>query len=168
MDISHEQVITYDPAWTDAYTAEAEKLKSVFNDSLLTIEHIGSTSVPELASKPIIDIAVVIEKHEDADSFIEPLKQLGYLYDQPASSNERHFFRKGDPTRYHLSVCYQSRGSFLKRQILFRDWLRSHPEDRDTYEKLKLQLIEQDPSGTNTYISGKSDLIQEILKKAGM
>ncbi len=167
MDSSRGQIVEYDPAWESAYAVEAEELKSTLGDSLVSIEHIGSTSIPRLAAKPIIDIAALIGRHEDAEKWIEPLRRIGYTYDQPASSGERHFFRKGSPTRFHLSVCYQSRGGFLRRQILFRDWLRTHQEDRERYQALKRQLIEHDPTGGGAYIEGKSDFIREILQKGG-
>jgi GrpB-like predicted nucleotidyltransferase (UPF0157 family) len=171
MDTSHERIVPYDPSWVAIYQAESEKLKPIFGDSLVGIEHIGSTSVPELASKPIVDIAVLIKTHTEADAHIEPLAALGYTFDaklhQNTVSPERHFFRKGSPTQLHLSIAYTNRAKFWPRQIMFRDWLRSHSADREQYETLKKQLMQEDPSGTNSYIGGKSDFIQGILQKAG-
>src|SRR5688572_26936897 len=137
VDTSHENILPYDPAWISAYEAEAEKIKSVFGNSLLGIEHIGSTSVPGLVSKPIIDIAVLIVSYNDADNFLPALAEIGYHLDAEVHAKsptpERHFFRKGTPTQYHLSIAYTDRGSFWKRQLAFRDHLRTHPEDRDRY-----------------------------------
>ncbi|OGI73887.1 hypothetical protein A2737_01615 [Candidatus Nomurabacteria bacterium RIFCSPHIGHO2_01_FULL_41_71] len=169
-DSSHELIAPYNPEWIDMYEAEAAKLKEVFGDDLLGIEHIGSTSVPSLPAKPIIDIMVLIDSHENATKFIPELEKIGYPFD-PAShtdkSTERHLFRKGNPTQYHLSIAYESRGGFWKRQLAFRDYLRNHPEDRDKYAALKLELIKKDPTGKDTYIGGKTDLINEILDKSG-
>lgn len=171
MDSSHQQIISYDPNWIEIYNTEAQKLKEVFGDSLLGIEHIGSTSVPGLASKPIIDIAVLIENHEDAEKFISALAEIGYIFDEGLHMKtefpERHLFRKGSPTSSHLSIAYADKGSFWKRQLAFRDYLRTHPKDRDRYATLKQKLIQEDPTGQNGYISGKTELINEILDKTG-
>lgn len=77
------------------------------------------------------------------------------------------FFRKGNPTEFHLSVTYEDRGSFLERQLLFRDYLRTNNTDRDEYASLKKDLIKQDPTGLNSYIENKTDFVMKILKKAG-
>lgn len=169
-DSSHQQVVMYNPEWIDLYEAEATKLKELFGGDLLGIEHIGSTSVPGLSAKPIIDLMVLIDSYKNIDKFIPKLQELGYLFD-PAShtdnSTERHLFRKGNPTQYHLSIAYADRGSFWKRQLAFRDYLREHPEERDRYAVLKQELIKEDPTGKDSYIGGKTDLVNEMLDKSG-
>ncbi len=171
MNSSHEKILESDPKWAEAYAEEAEKLRPVFGESLVEIEHIGSTSIPGLAAKPIVDIAVLIKNHEEADNFIEPLLALGYKFDREMHEKtefpERHFFRKSEPTQFHLSIAYADKAKFWPRQILFRDYLRSHPEDRDRYGELKKKLLEADPTGVGSYISGKTEFVQEILNKAG-
>ncbi len=169
-DSSHEQVVPYNPEWSDLYEAEAVKLREVFGNELLGIEHIGSTSVPGLAAKPIIDLMVLIDNHENAEKFIPKLQELGYPFDPTsptAQSTERHLFRKGNPTQYHLSIAYADRGSFWKRQLAFRDYLREHPEERDRYAALKQELIKKDPTGKGSYIQGKTDLVNEMLDRSG-
>lgn len=136
----------------------------------MAIEHIGSTSIPGLSSKPIIDIMVLIDNHENAEKFIPKLSEIGYPFDSNShtdKSTERHLFRKGKPTEFHLSIAYANRGGFWKRQLAFRDYLRSHPEDVQRYEKLKKDLIKKDPTGKGEYISGKTDFVNEILDKSG-
>lgn len=168
-DSSHENVVPYNPKWIRLYEAEAEKLKEVFGDELLGIEHIGSTAVLGLPAKPIIDIMILIDSHENAEKFIPKLHELGYPFDPTShtdKSTERHLFRKGNPTQYHLSIAYADRGSFWKRQLAFRDYLREHPEEKDKYAQLKLNLIQKDPTGKNEYIGGKTDLINEMLDKS--
>jgi GrpB-like predicted nucleotidyltransferase (UPF0157 family) len=160
---SHEKIVPYNPEWASQYENEAEKLKTVFGDSLLGIEHIGSTSVVGLDSKPIIDIMVLVANSTEADRFILPLAELGYPFDTEVQSQiefpERHLFRKGNPTQFHLSIAYADKGSFWKRQLAFRDYLREHPEERDRYAELKQNLIKEDPSGQDEYIAGKTELI---------
>jgi len=169
-DTSHKQIVPYNPEWIDFYNIEARKLKGVFGDGLLGIEHIGSTSVPGLPAKPIIDMMILIDNHKNAENFIPKLKNLGYNFDPNAhtdKSTERHLLRKGKPTQFHLSIAYESRGCFWKRQLAFRDYLRKHPNERDRYAKLKRKLIVKDPTGKDAYIEGKTDLVNKILDSAG-
>jgi len=163
---SHTQLLPYTPTWQEKFEAEKQKIETIFGTNALSIEHIGSTSIPGLISKPIIDIAVMIDHHENADVFTEPLAQLGYHFLLDKSSGERHFYTKGTPIEYHLSIAYQNRGGFWKRQILFRDYLRNHSDARDAYTQLKIQLLQQDPSGVGSYFAGKSEFIADILQKA--
>jgi len=166
MDLSHTKLIPYQSSWADKFETEKDNLQKIFNDRTISIEHIGSTSIPGLSAKPIIDIAVLIEKREDGDSFIESVEKLGYQYNKLNSSGERHFFRKGNPTEFHLSIAYKDKGSFWERQILFRDYLRNHSDLRDEYQKLKESLLQNDPTGKGNYLSGKSEFVNKILRLA--
>ncbi|MFA6227448.1 MAG: GrpB family protein [Candidatus Paceibacterota bacterium] len=170
-DSSHAILISYQSSWKDRFETEKSKLKEIFGDKVIAIEHIGSTSIEGLASKPIIDIAVMIENQKDADAFIKPLEGFRYSYDKLNSSAERHLFRKGNPTEFHLSIAYTDKGGFWERQILFRDYLRKHSDLRDEYQKLKKKLLKNNPTGKDSYISGKSEFVNGVLilakKEAG-
>lgn len=163
-DISHTQILSYQLEWQKKFENEKEKLKHVFGDMAREIEHIGSTSVEGLSSKPIIDIAVLIKRSADVDTFTEPLTKIGYQFH--SLSTERYFFRKGEPIEFHVSIAYTDKGGFWERQILFRDYLRNHPEARDEYAKLKDNLLESDPTGRGAYIEGKSEFVKKILHLA--
>jgi GrpB-like predicted nucleotidyltransferase (UPF0157 family) len=165
-DLSHTILSSYESSWEDKFEVEKNNLLKIFNGKAIAIEHIGSTSISGLSSKPIIDIAVLIEKREDGDIFIGLVEKLGYQYDKLNSSGERHFFRKGNPTEFHLSIAYKDKGSFWERQILFRDYLRKHPDFRDEYQKLKRKLLKDDPTGKGSYLSDKSEFVAKILKIA--
>jgi len=130
--------------WKILFDKESSSLNQIFKESLLNIQHIGSTSVSDLLAKPIIDIAVQISSFKDADQFIKPLEGLGYIYKPELSSVERHFFQKGKPIQFHLSIAYFDRGSYWDRQILFRDYLKEHAEARREYEKIKVNGINKD------------------------
>ncbi len=162
----------YQADWQEKFSAERDRLEAVFGDAALEIEHIGSTAVEGLASKPIIDIAVMVKSHESADGFIEPLAKIGYeflpstCWNIPPSRAERHFLIKGDPIEYDLSIAYTDRGGFWPRQILFRDFLRDQTEARDEYAVLKGRLLQADPSGEG-YSGGKTDFVFRILRQAG-
>lgn len=107
----------------------------------------------------------MIENHKNADAFTKPLAKIGYRFD--SFSTERHYYVKGDPVDYHLSIAYADRGGFWSRQILFRDYLRSHTEAKDEYAKLKEDLLQKDPTGSDKYIGGKTDFVYKILGLAG-
>ncbi len=154
----------FEAQWREKYEAERKQLLTVFGDAALEIEHIGGTAVDGLTSKPVIDIAVMIERREDADSFSEALASLDYTF--RSLSTERHFYVKGRPREFHLSVAYADEGGFWPRQILFRDYLRTHPEARREYAQLKTELLSGDPSG-ETYSEGKTDFVYRILNLAG-
>ncbi len=160
----HTILVPYQSSWKSKFEMEEVKLKEIFGNKAIATEHIGSTSITGLSSKPIIDIAVLIEKREDGDSFIKPLEGFEYSYDKLNSSEERHLFRKGDPTEFHLSIAYQDKGSFWERQILFRDFLRKHSDCRDEYNTLKEKLLLSDPTGKNSYISGKTEFVNKVLE----
>jgi GrpB-like predicted nucleotidyltransferase (UPF0157 family) len=165
-NISHTIIMPYQPSWRDKFEKEKIVLQNLFNNKAIEIEHIGSTSIEGLPSKPIIDIAVMIDNQSDADTFTESLAKIGYKFH--SSSTERHFYRKGDPIEYHLSIAYTDRGGFWPRQIMFRDYLRSHLEARNEYAKLKKNLLQQDPTGVGEYLSGKTEFVNKILKLAGL
>jgi GrpB-like predicted nucleotidyltransferase (UPF0157 family) len=160
-DSSHTILIPYQPSWKDKFEVEKIKIKDIFGDKAIAVEHIGSTSIPGLSAKPIIDIAVMIENHKEADVFTGLLDKINYRFD--SFSTERHFYTKGDPIEYHLSIAYKDKGGFWERQILFRDYLRNHSDLRGEYQKLKEDLLKNDPTGKDMYISGKTEFIKKIL-----
>lgn len=155
----------YNPEWKSGFEAEKELLEQVFGDRVVEIEHIGSTAVEGLPSKPIVDIAVIIKNDVDTEELTTPLSKMGYLYH--SKSSERQFYQKTEPVRCNLSIVYGDKGGFLPRQILFRDYLRSHPEARDAYAELKRNLIAKYPTGIGEYSEGKTGFVQNILALAG-
>lgn len=165
-NISHTILQPYQASWKEKFDQEKSKLLGVFGNKAIAIEHIGSTSIPGLSAKAIIDIVVLIEKAEEGDEFIEAAEKSGYRYNRPSSSGERHFFRKGDPTEFHLSIAYKDKGGFWDRQILFRDYVRERDDLRDEYARLKNSLLQNDPTGMDSYITGKSEFVNKVLERA--
>ncbi|MFH0712600.1 MAG: GrpB family protein [Candidatus Jorgensenbacteria bacterium] len=151
--------------WKVLYEEEAKRIKSAIGNFILEMQHIGSTAIPGIKAKPIIDIAVMLSSLDKAEKLIKPLAGLGYNYDKLASSSERYFFRKGEPAQYHLSLTAPN-VTFWQRQILFRDYLISHPLLAKEYEKLKLEMTKKDPTGRNDYLKVKSLFIRKILELA--
>jgi GrpB-like predicted nucleotidyltransferase (UPF0157 family) len=160
------KIIPYQKNWPQKFETEKEKLSEIFGQGAIMIEHIGSTSIPGLAAKNIVDIGILIEHAEDANKYVGELEKLGYTFN--GTSTERHFFRKyQNDDNYHLSIAYQDRGSFWNRQILFRDFLIANPKYTEEYQNLKKDLIEKDPTGGDEYIGGKTKFVNKVLALAG-
>jgi len=170
-DSSAIEVVDYDPTWSEMYRNESRKIKELLGDKILSMEHIGSTSIPGLASKPIIDMVVVVPSWKEINDLIKSLSLLGYPQEvgitEESEAGERYLLRKGNPVQFHLSIAYSARGSFLERQILFRDYLREHVEEKNQYDQLKKELLTEKTLSEDEYVNGKTDFVMRILKKAG-
>lgn len=162
-------VVDYDPAWVDAYEEEERQIRNAIGDHLEAIEHIGSTAIPELAAKPIIDIMVGVETLDDADRCIEPLQILGWSYapEFEESTPHRRYFRKMDSENHthHLHMV-EITSDWWERHVLFRDYLREHPEVAREYEALKRELAEQHRWDVNEYAGAKTDFIRNVEERA--
>jgi GrpB-like predicted nucleotidyltransferase (UPF0157 family) len=126
------EVVEYDDAWPARFTAEADQIRAALGPGLRRIDHVGSTSVPGLAAKPTIDIALSVESYDRLDS--AALEELGYRYvreDDELLPNRRYFTKPG----YHLHAYEQEHEEFLDH-VRIRDYLRSHDEDREAYGAL--------------------------------
>ncbi len=162
----------YSSEWPKKYELESKKIKATLEYGIKDIQHSGSTSIPGMFAKPLIDIGILVDSIENIDIFVQKLKPLGYVYRPDMSSVERIFLRKGDPVEYHLSIS-SSKYTFWKRQIVFRDYLRKHPAYVEEYNTLKLKNLEGTPDGdfldlsqSKTYNQGKGDFVDKILKLA--
>ncbi len=162
----------YQESWDQKFTLEAIKINSVLGDSVIDIQHIGSTSIPGMIAKPIIDIAVLVDSIDDILFFTDKLKSLDYSYKAEMSSIERIFLRKGNPVEYHLSIACPLH-TFWKRNIVFRDYLKSHLDLVEEYNKLKIENISITPeqdfvdlSRSKIYNKGKGDFVKKIMELA--
>ena len=160
----------YDPQWPILYEKEREEILNVIGHIALEIEHMGSTAVQGLGAKPIIDIMVAIDHLSDTEKCIEPLRSIGYKY-VPEHEEEipwRRFFNKGRPPKeqhYHLHMVQKGSG-FWKRHLLFRDYLRMHPNVAQQYYHLKKELASKYGVNREAYTSAKTSFIESIVAKA--
>ncbi|WML39520.1 GrpB family protein [Neobacillus sp. OS1-2] len=157
----------YNSDWTKDFEREKSELINILNGKIISIEHIGSTSVNGLGAKPILDIAVGVNNLEDVDKFIEPLKQIGYECRQHKEFPERRFFRKGEwrAGTHHLHF-YEFESEHWNNQLLFRNYLRTHPDDLKKYHQLKKEMAEKYHFDRVSYTEAKGPFILNILKKA--
>ena len=165
------KVVDYDQNWPLLFEGEKARILSVIAKKVVAVEHIGSTAVPDLGAKPIIDIMVGICHLSDAQDCIEPLEAIGYEYapEYENSIPERRYFRKGPSNvpnkHYHLHMVEYS-GDFWRRHLLFRDYLRAHPHVAKEYYRLKKELAAKYRSDREAYTEAKTLFIESIVAKA--
>lgn len=162
------QLQAYDPDWAAEFEQEKQRLLDVFGDKLIAIEHIGSTSVPGLSAKPIIDIIAAVNSFDELEDFIEPLQKLGYEYMPERMFSDRKFFPKGPHSNrtHHLNLVLKDDVDQWESPLLFRDYLRNHQEVRDEYAQLKSSLAEKYNGNREKYTKSKNDFIQKVLRIA--
>ncbi|PZC51736.1 MULTISPECIES: GrpB family protein [unclassified Mesotoga] len=157
----------YSAAWPRLFKEEAERISSSLNELQKTIEHIGSTAVPGLQAKPVIDIMIGVSSLEQADSCVPSIERTGYLYSpehEDSMPERRYLERSGSEIYYHVHmVVFGSK--FWKEHIFFRNYLRENPEAVQQYAELKKELAEEFRDNREAYTKGKAEFIQEILKR---
>jgi GrpB-like predicted nucleotidyltransferase (UPF0157 family) len=174
----HIVIVEYDPAWPELFAQERERLQEAIGEWAVAIEHVGSTAVPGLAAKPIIDIGISLENLVDAVKCITPLFEMGYQCCGEFGIPGRIFFRKltdspipGQITdghgRTHQIHMYQRDHEQSIWHITFRDYMRTHPDEAAEYAALKRQVAARHHDDIEKYVDGKHEYIRGILSKAG-
>jgi GrpB-like predicted nucleotidyltransferase (UPF0157 family) len=166
----------YDPAWPGLFEEEQARLQAAIGQWAADIQHVGSTSIPGIAAKPIIDIAVHLQRLSDALFCITPLAELGYECLGEFGIPGRIYFRRrtnspspgqahGGVGRTHQIHMYEKSNEQYEKQIVFRNYLRAHPEAAREYERLKRDLAARHDD-VEDYAMAKSDFVLEILRRA--
>jgi GrpB-like predicted nucleotidyltransferase (UPF0157 family) len=161
-------VVDYDPAWPTQFKQLRSIILPAVGDAAIAIEHVGSTAVPGLAAKPIIDLDVVVASPAMVSVAIERLAVIGYEHHGNLGVEGREAF--GNPPgslRHHLYVCVQG-GTALQNHLMLRDYLRSNPDAAAKYGQLKKQLATRFPTDIDNYIDGKTDFVLEVLQTRGL
>ena len=162
------KVIDYDPVWPCIFEEVRAAVWEVLKDFAVAVEHVGSTSVPGLAAKPILDIDVIVAAQTDVQRAIEQLGTLGYEHRGDLGVTGREALRHPPSMTYHhLYVCREG-VTPLQNHLALRDYLRTHPENVVMYGTLKKRLAQQFPHDIDSYIAGKTDFILEILEESGL
>lgn len=161
-------IAAYDPSWPEIFAGEAWAIQQALGDVLVGIEHVGSTSIPGLSAKPIIDIVVSVTSLAEGTAAVPALEMLGYDCRGENGIPGRLFFRKGliEFKRTHHLHLVEAGHEQWKSMLAFRDYLRSHPGDARRYEELKRTLAEKFRDNRAAYTNGKADFVQAVLEKA--
>jgi GrpB-like predicted nucleotidyltransferase (UPF0157 family) len=172
------RVVIADPdaVWPEQYAAEEKTIRAALGAVLRRIEHAGSTSVPGLAAKPIVDILLTVEDPADETTYVQPLEGAGYTFHHREPHwHEHRLFKKGTPhfspdrpddqPRVNLHV-FPDGCEEVRRMLVFRDWLRSNAADRRRYEGVKRTLAMQEWQVVQDYADAKSEVVAEIMERA--
>jgi GrpB-like predicted nucleotidyltransferase (UPF0157 family) len=157
----------YDPSWPTLFETEAASIRAALGDQVVRIDHVGSTSVPGLDAKPIVDIQLSIASLIPRAAYADPLVALGYRWVvDPWTDEHEYFSRDQNGVRaFQIHVC-RAASDWERRHLAFRDWLREHPGDAAEYARIKRGLAEQHPRDILAYVEGKTPFIRSIEAQA--
>jgi GrpB-like predicted nucleotidyltransferase (UPF0157 family) len=158
-------IVDYDPNWPGLFQSLRKRIADALGDMAAAVEHVGSTAVPHLPAKPIIDIDVLLASETTLSAAIKRLASLGYVHQGNLGIPEREAFRApvNDPP-HHLYVCPPSSAEF-RRHIAFRDYLRAHSKDAKAYGDLKIALAERFREDRSAYNRAKGDFVAEMISR---
>lgn len=160
----------HDPRWKDLYAAEASRLRAVFDDALVSTEHIGSTSIPDILAKPVIDIAAAAISLDVIDRLAPKMGAIGYEARGEHGIPGRRYFKKRGREKepgFHLHV-FERGSDNLRRHLLFRDFLLAEPGVAADYSALKKKIVGQDGALPPDYSARKDAFIADILRRAAL
>lgn len=154
-----------DPSWLALYAREQTRIRAALEDKVLLLEHVGSTAVPGLAAKPIIDMVLVVADSADEVSYVPPLEAEGYYLKIREPDWFEHRLLKGPDTNVNLHV-FSPGAAEIDRMITFRDHLRTNPDDLRLYEATKRELASREWKYVQNYADAKSAVVLEIMERA--
>jgi len=161
-------VVPYDESWPQAYAGEARRIEAALAPLAVTLHHIGSTSVPGLAAKPVIDLLLVVGSHRDLDERTSALEELGYEAKGEFGIPGRRYFSRGpDEARTHHVHAYEAGHPEIARHLVFRDFLRDDPAEGRRYGQLKARLAAAHRDDVEAYTEGKASYILDAIRRAG-
>lgn len=161
-------IVPYDATWPDLFQQLALPLRHALGTVALRIDHIGSTAVPQLAAKPVIDIQISVADFEPLDAYRTPLEHLGYIYHAENPERTKRYFRE-TPGQRRIHIHVRRAGSFSEQfALLFRDYLRTHSEVASQYAQLKIQLAQQyhRVDDRHAYTDAKDPFIWNVIAQA--
>ena len=158
-------IVEADPEWPKLFDRESARIQAALGDRVLLLEHVGSTSIPGLAAKPIVDILLGVRDSADESNYVSDLESVGYVMTIREPGWHEHRMFKGPDTDVHLHVL-SSVCPVVGRTLVFRDWLRRDASDRKLYEDTKRELARQSWKYMQNYADAKTAVIEAILVRA--
>jgi GrpB-like predicted nucleotidyltransferase (UPF0157 family) len=161
------RLVEYDPNWPAQFECEAAAIRGALSKRALRIEHVGSTSVPGLAAKPVIDVLLVVANSADEPAYVPAMEAAGYVLRIREPDWYEHRLFKGPRVDVNVHVFSTGSGGLeIERMLRFRDRLRDHPADRALYERTKRQLAARDWKYTQNYADAKTAVVEAIIARA--
>ena len=155
----------YDTTWPLEFAAEADRIERACRGLALRLEHIGSTSIPGLSAKPVIDILAGRPSNVSGDAYVPAFRALGYEHKGAYGVPGRNYFRRGTPRTHHVHLVSSS-SEVWQDHLLFRDYLRAHPETAREYETLRRELAARYLTDKEKYTDAKGPFIRSIVRRA--
>ncbi len=161
------RIVDYDPSWPALAADELRRIGEALGSGAAGLEHVGSTAVPGLAAKPILDLQLSVGALEPRARYVEPLERLGYMFVPAPEAPDYHFFAKPPerPRSHHLHVC-EVGSAHEFRHLAVRDFLRSHDDEAARYAALKREVVQRHPQDRLAYIEGKEDYVVGLETRA--
>jgi GrpB-like predicted nucleotidyltransferase (UPF0157 family) len=159
------RLVEYDPDWPERFRREADRTRAVLGDRVLQLEHVGSTAVPGLPAKPIIDMLLVVANSADEPAYVPAMEAAGYVLRIREPEWNEHRLFKGPDTSINLHV-FSSGCTEIGRMVAFRDWLRIDASDRDLYARTKLELAQKKWKYVQNYADAKTAIVERIMARA--
>jgi GrpB-like predicted nucleotidyltransferase (UPF0157 family) len=161
------RIVDYDRAWPGMAEAETERIAAAVGEVAVRIEHVGSTAVPGLAAKPIVDLQLSVADVDARSLYVGPLERLGYLFAPDPASPDFHFFGlpATRPRTHHLHACAAG-SEDERRHLAVRDYLRAHSDEGNAYAELKRRLVARAPGDRPAYIEGKEEYVAALERRA--
>jgi len=159
------ELIEYSPNWPRLFIREAERVRATLGARVLMLEHVGSTSVPGLAAKPIIDMVLGVADSADESAYVPAMESAGYVLRIREPEWNQHRLFKGPDTNINLHV-FSFRCPEIDKMLMFRDWLRANDADRNLYERTKRELAQQTWKYVQNYADAKTAVVEEIVARA--
>jgi GrpB-like predicted nucleotidyltransferase (UPF0157 family) len=155
----------YDPAWPALYAREADRVRGALGERVLLLEHVGSTSVPDLAAKPIVDMLLVVVDSSDEPAYVPPLEAAGYVVRIREPDWHEHRLFKGPDTDINLHT-FSDGSPEIRRMLVFRDRLRALDDERDLYLRAKRELAARHWTYVQDYADAKGEVVEAIIARA--
>lgn len=166
--MSKVEVVPHNPQWRDAFAAEAKHVAAALGENVVAIHHIGSTAIPNIYAKPVIDLLVEVSDITEVDGRSSAMESLGYEVKGEYGIPGRRYFRKDNQAgirTHHLHV-FAAGSAGVVRHLAFRDYMIAHPGEAQRYSELKRQLAQAHPQNIDGYMDGKDGFIKEMDRRA--
>lgn len=164
------EVVPHDPRWREEFENESKHIAAALGENVAGVHHIGSTSIPGIYAKPVIDMLVEVQDIAEVDSLSAEMESLGYEVMGEFGIAGRRYFRKdnAEGARTHQVHTFEAGSAEAARHLAFRDYMIAHPDDAQKYSELKRKLAAEHPYSMDDYMDGKDGFIKEIDRRAAV